>query len=119
MGTSGRARTNNRASRPENGSAPLTILACMETQTMALEAVKLGWQSLSRGAIRRFWPKTTVQRALILTGTILVLFAAKEMHRVASDPSVSLWQFFKHDTLFPAAMYEDISADLSSLRDWR
>lgn len=86
---------------------------------MQLAPVKLAWQTPTLRATGRMRLQQALKWALIAFGSLLLALSAKEMYRFASDPAVSLWHFFKFDTLFPAALYEDMAADFQSLRQWR
>ncbi len=63
--------------------------------------------------------KYLLHGTLLTSGIALVLLAARDLHRVASDPDVTLNYFFNGDTLYPAALCQDLTADVNSLASWR
>ena len=59
-----------------------------------------------------------MSRCLLGAGFILLLLAAHETWRTARDGSTSLNSFFNSDTLYPAALYEDVFVDGYSVQGW-
>jgi hypothetical protein len=56
---------------------------------------------------------------LALAGSTLVFLAANELHRMASDPRITLNYFFNGDTLYPAALCQDLAENPDALETWR
>ena len=54
-----------------------------------------------------------------LAGFALLVLGAQQLHRSASDQRVSLYPLFNSDTLFCAAVYEDLIVDGYSWNGWR
>jgi hypothetical protein len=64
-------------------------------------------------------PKSLLRGAPVAAGIALIFLSAYELHRMASDPQVTLNYFFNGDTLYPAALCQDLAANPKSVESWR